>query len=49
VVDTLALTIARAKEVGQVHGAIPHLFDDGLSLWTIILNKHRNETSLMYF
>jgi len=32
VVDMLAILIARAKEVGQIEGVIPHLVQDGLSI-----------------
>jgi len=32
VVDMLAVIIARAKENGQVKGAVPHLVEDGLSI-----------------
>ena len=30
-VDMLAIIIARAKENGQVKGAVPHLVEDGLN------------------
>jgi hypothetical protein len=32
VADMLAILISRAKEEGQVAGAVPHLVDDGLSI-----------------
>jgi hypothetical protein len=45
VVDMLAILIARAKEVGQVEGVIPHLIQDGLSILqyaddTVIFMSH---------
>jgi hypothetical protein len=32
VVDMLAILISRAKEAEQIHGVIPHLIDEGLSV-----------------
>jgi hypothetical protein len=31
-VDMLVVIIARAKEGGQIHGVVPHLIEDGLSI-----------------
>jgi hypothetical protein len=45
VVDMLAILIAKAKEVDQVEGVIPHLVQDGLSILqyaddTVIFMSH---------
>ena len=32
VVDMLAILISRAKEAEQIHGVVPHLVDEGLSV-----------------
>jgi hypothetical protein len=32
VVDMLAILISRAKEAEQIHGVVPHLIDEGLSV-----------------
>jgi hypothetical protein len=32
VVDMLSVFISRAKELGQIHGVVPHLVDEGLSI-----------------
>jgi len=32
VADMLVILIARAKEVGQIEGIIPHIIQDGLSI-----------------
>jgi len=32
VVDMLAIFISRAKEAKQIHGVVPHLVDEGLSV-----------------
>ena len=51
VVDMLAILIARAKEVDQVEGVIPHLVQDGLSILqyaddTVIFMSHDLDKAL---
>jgi hypothetical protein len=51
VADMLAILIARAKEVGQVEGVIPHLVQDGLSILqyaddTVIFMGHDVEKAI---